>query len=72
MFDIWAEGDPNLDFTAYSLGKVPGTDFLDACTKLKNQNKHYSENIHISKKDFIKYKNCRLFPSELEARASFG
>lgn len=69
MINIWCEGDPKLDYTACHLGTVKGTSLLEACEELASRNPYFDANFD---RKTLKYKNCALFSSEEEARASHG
>jgi hypothetical protein len=69
LFEIWCEGDPRHDFTACHLGYGKGSDILEACEDLADNNPYFSEYYNPYN---VSYKGCRIFDSEALARESYG
>lgn len=68
-FQIWCEGDPDYNYTAYNIGFGWGTCFLEACEDLASRNAYFNK---VWNRNTMKYWGCRLFDNYEEARKSFG
>ncbi len=69
IYEVWCEGDPKIDTTACHLGIGKGITFTEACVNLVTKNPYYMQFFDF---DNLTYKNCRLFPTEEEARVRYG
>lgn len=67
MIEIWCEGDPLRDLTACHLGTGKGSSLEEACADYATKNQYFAAHIRV-----MKYKGCKLFDNEEEARQSFG
>lgn len=67
--EIWCEGDPRNDWEACHLGYGKGSTLKEACLDLANHNAYFKEHANLNT---MKYKNCKLFDNETEARVLNG
>jgi hypothetical protein len=67
--EIWCEGDPRRDYTACHLGYGKGETLKEACNDLASRSEHFRNSYNAFA---LKYKNCKLFNNEADARLSHG
>lgn len=67
--EVWCEGDPLRDYTACHLGYGKGETLAEACADLAAKSEHFKS---FYNQKTMKYKGCRLFLDESEARDSYN
>lgn len=66
--EIWCEGDFEFN-TAAHLGYGKGRNLKEACDDYATKNNYFARHYN---SDAMMFKDCRLFPSYIEARESHG
>jgi len=73
-FEVWSEGYSVTGGhgTAYLIGTVAASTFPEACAKATSQARAAGKDYGEFNPDRLTVWGCRLFPTEIEARKSFG